>query len=159
MCSAFESLQHNLETPILFSWINLRPRSPARPLVRYRTEKKKLNRYPSLFYKLIPANGEILSIVGDAMNTGGCKGLDAQTWKDLYQVAIHESDLNKLPERITDAETALVMRARELFYTCGDRIGEQESLDYAMCILQALRSSLRASAIQKTTDFDYLRSA
>jgi hypothetical protein len=34
-------------------------------------------------------------------------------------------------------------------------------LDYAMCILQALRSSLkrRASAIQKTTDFDYLRSA
>jgi hypothetical protein len=95
------------------------------------------------------------------MNTGVCKGLDAQTWKDLYQVAIHESDLNKLPERITDAETALVMRARELFYTFEDGVAEQESLDYAMCILQALRSSLkrRPSAIQKTTDFDYLRSA
>jgi hypothetical protein len=95
------------------------------------------------------------------MSTGVGKGLDAQSWKDLYQVAIHESDLNKLPERIADAETALVMRARELFYTSGDRIAEQESLDYAMCILHALRSSLkrRASAIQKTTDFDYLRSA
>jgi hypothetical protein len=74
------------------------------------------------------------------------------TWKDLYHAAIHESDLNKLPERITDAEIALVLRARELFYTSDYRIGEEESLDEAMCILHALRSSLkhRSSVIQGT---------
>ena len=84
----------------------------------------------------------------------------AQTWKDLYQAAIHESDLNRLPERIADAEIALVLRARELFYTSDDRIEEGESLDDAMCVLHALRSSLkhRSSAVQTTT-LEYWRSS
>lgn len=95
------------------------------------------------------------------MNTATCKGLYTQSWKDLYQAAMRESDVNKLPERIADAEAALVMRARDLFYTSGDRFGEEESLDDAMCVLNALRSSLkrRPSAIQGTSGFDYLRSA
>ena len=95
------------------------------------------------------------------MNTAVCKSLDAQSWKDLYQAAMCESDVNKLPERITDAETALVMRVRELFYASGDKFEEEESLDDAMCVLHALRSSLkrRPSAIQGTTDFNYLKSA
>jgi hypothetical protein len=95
------------------------------------------------------------------MNTGICKGLDAQSWKDLYQAAMCESDVNKLPERIADAETALVMRARDLFYTSGDRFEEEESLDDAMCVLNALRSSLkrRPSAIQSTSGLVYSRSA
>jgi len=60
------------------------------------------------------------------------------------------ADVNKLPERIADAEAVLVMRARELFYRSGDRFEEEESLDDAMCVLNALRSSLkrRPSAIQ-----------
>jgi hypothetical protein len=49
------------------------------------------------------------------MNTAVCKGLDTGSWKDLYQAALFESDLDKLTERIAEAETALVMRARELF--------------------------------------------
>jgi hypothetical protein len=95
------------------------------------------------------------------MNTATCKGLYTQSWKDLFQAAMLESDVKKLPERIAEAETALVMRARELFYTSGDRFGEEESLDDAMCILNALRSSLkrRPSAIQSTSGLDYLRSA
>jgi hypothetical protein len=86
--------------------------------------------------------------------------LFTQTWKDLYQAAIHESDLNRLPERIADAEIALVLRTRELFYTSEDRIDEGESLDDAMCILHALRSSLnhRSSAVQ-TTSLEYVKSA
>ena len=64
------------------------------------------------------------------------------SWKELYQRAISETDLTKLPERITDAENALVLRARELFYSSGNGI-EEESLDDAMCILHALRSSLK----------------
>ena len=84
------------------------------------------------------------------MNTASCKGLYTQSWKDLYQAAIHESDMNKLSERIADAESALVIRMRELFYTSGDKFQEEESLDDAMCILHALRSSLkrRPTAVQ-----------
>ena len=95
------------------------------------------------------------------MNTGICKPLDAQSWKDLYQAAMCEADVNKLPERIAEAETALAMRARELFYTSGDRFEEEESLDDAMCVLNALRSSLkrRPSAIQSPSSSDYSRSA
>lgn len=77
------------------------------------------------------------------MNTGICKGLDARSWKDLYQAAMCESDLNKLPERIADAETALVMRTRELTHTSGDNFEEKDSLDDALCILHSLRSSLK----------------
>jgi hypothetical protein len=66
-----------------------------------------------------------------------------------------ESDMNRLPERIAEAETALAMRARELFYTSEDRFED------AMCVLHALRSSLkrRPSVIQSTTSLDYVRSA
>ena|ERR1700694_656722 len=72
------------------------------------------------------------------MNTGACKRLDVQSWKDLYQAAMCESDMNKLLERIADAETALAMRPREVFYTSGDRFEKEESLDDAMCVLSAL---------------------
>ena len=77
------------------------------------------------------------------MNTAVCKGLDNELWKDLYEAALFESDLNKLTERISEAETALVMRARELFYAPEDNGEEVERLDYAMCALHALRSSLK----------------
>ena len=95
------------------------------------------------------------------MNTTVCKDLKTQSWKELYQAAICESDLDEIPRRITDAETAMVMRARDLFYTSGDKSEEDESLDDAMCILHALRSSLkrRPSGIQSTSNLDYLRSA
>jgi hypothetical protein len=79
------------------------------------------------------------------MNTGTCKGLDARSWKDLYQIAMYESDVDKLSERIADAEGAIVLRARQLFYTSRDSSEEQESLDNALCILHALRSSLKRS--------------
>ena len=125
-----------------------------------------LNHCPLLFYKLLYTSQRRNSlVVGDKfMNTGVCKGLDARSWKELYQAAICESDVNKLPDRITNAETALVMRARELLYASGDKIEEKESLDDAMCILHALRSSLKRrptviQAIQRTSDFDYPRRA
>ena len=88
------------------------------------------------------------------MNTAIYRDLKTQSWKELYQAAICESDLNELPRRITDAETAMVMRARDLLYTSGDKSEEDESLDDAMCILHALRSSLkrRPSASQNTSN-------
>jgi len=95
------------------------------------------------------------------MNTAVCGSFKTQSWKDLYQAAICESDLNKLPGRINDAETAIVVCARELFYAVGDDAEEGERLDDALCILQALRRSLkrRPSAIHSTSNSDYLRSA
>jgi hypothetical protein len=77
------------------------------------------------------------------MNTALRKDLEANSWKDLYHAAIYEPDLNQLPERIAAAEAALVLRARELFYTAEDDAEEGESLDYAMYILHALSSSLK----------------
>ena len=95
------------------------------------------------------------------MNTAVCKGRDTESWKDLYQAAIFEPDLNKLPKRIDEAEAALVTCARELFYAVGDDAEEGERLDNALYILQALGRSLkhRPSAIQSTSNLDYLRSA
>lgn len=95
------------------------------------------------------------------MNTAICKALDPRSWKDLYQAAMCESDLNKLPERIADAEAMLVMRTRQLSCTPGDRFEEKDSLDDALCILHALRNSLkrRPSAIAGTGSLDSLKSA
>jgi hypothetical protein len=91
------------------------------------------------------------------MNTATCKSLYTQSWRDLYQAAIHESDMSKLSERITDAESALVIRMRELFYESGDKFEEVECMDEALCILHALRNSLkhRPSVIRSTSSLDY----
>ena len=95
------------------------------------------------------------------MDTAVCGGFKTQSWKDLYQAAISESDLNKLPRRIDDAEAAIVICARELFYAVGDDAEEGERLDDALCILQALRRSLkhRPSPFPSTINLDYKRSA
>jgi hypothetical protein len=93
------------------------------------------------------------------MNTAVCKSSDSGSWKDLYQTAILEPDLNKLPERIAEAESALVLRARELFDATGNEAEEGESLDDAMCILHALRTSLkhRPTSVNKINDFAFLK--
>lgn len=44
------------------------------------------------------------------MNAASCKALHTQSWKELYQAAKRESDMNQPPERIADAEAAVVMR-------------------------------------------------
>ena len=65
------------------------------------------------------------------MNTGSSKSLDSRAWRDLYKVALFEVDSARLPERIAQAEKALALRARELFYAAGDSIQEGEALDDA----------------------------
>jgi hypothetical protein len=70
------------------------------------------------------------------------RGLTTQPWKELYHAAMCEPDLNKLPQRLSDAEAALVARAQELIYAGGDDGEEGESLDHATCIVHALRESL-----------------
>jgi hypothetical protein len=54
-----------------------------------------------------------------------------------------------------------VIRARELYYAVDDELEEKQSLEDAMCILHALRRSLkrRPPAVQSNRHLDYLRSA
>jgi hypothetical protein len=63
------------------------------------------------------------------MNTG-------RVWLQLYKAALFDSDADKVSDRIAEAETALVVRARELFHAAGDNIEEEQAVDDAMYALQ-----------------------
>ena len=78
-------------------------------------------------------------------------------WRELYRAAILELELTRLPERILQSETALILRAKELFQNGGGNGQETQDLDDAMYALQALRSALKnnpstASANDKSSD-------
>jgi hypothetical protein len=67
-------------------------------------------------------------------------------WRELYKAALFETDKNRLPERIAEAEKAIVARARELFNTTTDNIEEDQALDDALYALRALQSCLGLQA-------------
>jgi len=59
-------------------------------------------------------------------------------WRDLYLLAIFEPDHTKIPERIQEAERALIRREHEL---CADSqsSAEREAVINALHCLEALR--------------------
>jgi hypothetical protein len=69
-------------------------------------------------------------------------------WRELYCAALFETDKNRIPNRIVDAEKAIVARARELFSAGADTIEEDQALDDALYALRALQNCLafRAAA-------------
>jgi hypothetical protein len=85
------------------------------------------------------------------MNTGILGPPYKRVWAQLYKAALFELDANKVSERIAEAETALVTRARELFDSAGDNIEEEQAVDDAMYALHALRSTLKCRANAKNT--------
>ena len=66
---------------------------------------------------------------------------DQAEWKALYWAAILESDKHVIPERVSEAEAAVLARQRELFYGDGTP-EEQEALEDALYALRAFRSAL-----------------
>jgi hypothetical protein len=74
------------------------------------------------------------------MNTGSSISLNSRAWRGLYKAALFEVDKSRLPDRIAQAEKALALRARELFYAAGDNIEEEQALDDTMYALHALRN-------------------
>jgi hypothetical protein len=78
------------------------------------------------------------------MNTDS-KSQDSRAWRNLYKAALFEIDKARLPERIAQAEKALVARARELFHIAGDNIEEEQALDDTMYALRALRNTSHTS--------------
>jgi hypothetical protein len=75
------------------------------------------------------------------MNQGATASFPTFTsWRELYKAALFETNREKLPERIADAEKAIVARARELFASSADTIEEDQALDDALYALRALQS-------------------
>jgi hypothetical protein len=79
------------------------------------------------------------------MNTSSCKSQNSRAWKELYRAALFEIDETRLPERISQAEKALALRARDLFRVAGDNIEEGEALNDAMYALHALQNRPQTS--------------
>ena len=88
------------------------------------------------------------------MNTGTLAPPYKRVWAQFYKAALFELDANNVSDRIAEAETALVTRARELFHAAGDNIEEEKAVDDAMYALHALRSSLKCRASVKNTSQD-----
>ncbi len=61
-------------------------------------------------------------------------------WRDLYLSALFEADPAKLLERIAEAEYALSLRERELWYSGGDHAKEKLALTGALRALEVLRN-------------------
>lgn len=66
------------------------------------------------------------------------------SWRELYKAALFETNRDKLPERIANAEKAIVARARELFASTTDTIEEDQALDDALYALRALQSCVNS---------------
>jgi hypothetical protein len=65
-------------------------------------------------------------------------------WRPLYRAAILETDKNVLPNRVSEAEEAVIARGREIFYGNGTP-EEKESLEDALYALRAFRSAWKHS--------------
>jgi hypothetical protein len=66
----------------------------------------------------------------------------SRSWRDLYTAALFETEREKIPARIADAEKAIMVRARELFAAGADTIEEDQALDDALYALRALQNCL-----------------
>jgi hypothetical protein len=66
----------------------------------------------------------------------------SRKWRELYSAALFETEKNRIPTRIADAEKAIVARARELFSAGSDTIEEDQALDDALYALRALQNCL-----------------
>ena len=61
-------------------------------------------------------------------------------WHLLYQAALFETDRHKVPQRISEAERAILNRVKELFAMTDDHIEEDLVLEDALYGLRALRN-------------------
>ena len=76
------------------------------------------------------------------MNDQVIPQIPSRNWRDLYTAALFETERERIPSRIADAEKAILVRARELFAAGCDTIEEDQALDDALYALRALQSCL-----------------
>jgi predicted RNA methylase len=65
-------------------------------------------------------------------------------WRTLYRAAILETDKSVLPQRVSEAEEAVIRRSREIFYDHGTP-EEKDGLEDALYALRAFRSAWQHS--------------
>ena len=61
-------------------------------------------------------------------------------WRTLYRAAILETNKSALPQRVSEAEEAVIGRGREISYADGTP-EEREALEDALYTLRAFRSA------------------
>ena len=74
------------------------------------------------------------------MNMASPQCLDRTGWRTLYRAAILETDKSVLPQRVSEAEEAVIGRRREIFYDHGTP-EEKDDLEDALYALHAFRSA------------------
>lgn len=74
------------------------------------------------------------------MNPAIPPSADHGDWKCLYRAAILETNKNSIPQKVSEAEQAVLARSRQLFYY-GGTCEEQELLEDALYALRAFRSA------------------
>jgi hypothetical protein len=92
-------------------------------------------------------------------STDGKASNSCEAWHVHYHAALFETDRDKLPGRIADAESAILARIRELFAVASDHIEEDVVLDDALYALRALRTCVlpESNAAQRITTLDISR--
>lgn len=61
-------------------------------------------------------------------------------WKTLYRAAILETNRSEIPQRVSEAEEAVLAREREIFYSQGT-VEEEEALEDALYALRAFKTA------------------
>ena len=61
-------------------------------------------------------------------------------WKTLYRAAVLETNKSVVPQRVSEAEEAVVARAREIFYGNSDS-DERDDLEDALYALRAFKTA------------------
>ena len=72
---------------------------------------------------------------------------DSTDWKSLYAAALFEDDRSKITNRVAEAESAMVLRARALLISPSGNQRESAEIDQSLRMLNLLKSCI-ASVIQ-----------
>jgi hypothetical protein len=72
-------------------------------------------------------------------------------WRNLCKLALFETNRERIPDRIAEAEAALAKRSRELFTLGLDASKERRDIENALCSMKALSYCL---GLQPTEAFE-----
>ena len=71
--------------------------------------------------------------------------LNRTDWKTLYRAAILETNKETVPQRVSEAEKALIERERDIFHDHGITEEEKDAVEDALYALRAFRSAWQHS--------------
>ena len=80
------------------------------------------------------------------MSVGIAASPNSKSWRELYKAALFEADKNRVSERIANAESALALRARELFHVGSEHLQERQAVDAAIYAMYVFRRTTVCAA-------------